>query len=52
MQAIIRCLTIATEDAPPVTIATELIMPGRPTHYLDAQSTHLTVSLFGVETRP
>jgi hypothetical protein len=49
---VIRCLTIATEDAPSVTIATELIMPGRPTHYLDEQLKHLTASLFGVETRP
>ena len=50
--AVIRCLTIAREHAPPVTIATERIMPGRPTPYTDPQSEPLTASHLGLEARP
>ena len=52
LRTVIRCLTIATEDAPPITIATERIMPGRPMYYLDKRIEQLTASIFVVETRP
>ena len=50
--AVIRCLTIAREHAPPVTIATERIMPGRPTPHIDEQSEPMVASTIGMEARP
>jgi len=49
---VIGCLTIATDDAPPVTIATELIMPGGPKHHIDELNKPLTAYVVGVEARP
>ena len=56
-ETVIRCLTIATEDAPPITIAPitialEHIMPGWPQRFLEEQIKRPTASLFGVEARP
>jgi hypothetical protein len=52
MLTVSRCLTIATEDAPRITIALEHIMPGWPQRYLDEQIKRPTAPLFGAETRP
>ena len=54
---VIRCLTIAAEDAPPITIAPitialEHIMPGWPQRFLEEQIKRPTASLFAVEARP
>jgi hypothetical protein len=49
---VIRCLTIAAEDAPLITIALEHIMPGWPERYLDEQIKQPTASPVGAEVRP
>jgi len=49
---VIRCLTIAAEDAPLITIALEHIMPGWPERYLDEQIKQPTASPIGAEARP
>ena len=51
-ETVIRYLTIATEDAPPITIALEHIMPGWPQRYLDEQIKQPTASPIGAEARP
>jgi hypothetical protein len=51
-KTVIRCLTIAIQDAVALNIALELIMPGRPWHYLDEPIKQPTTSPFGVEARP
>jgi hypothetical protein len=51
-RTVIRCLTIATEDAPLITIALEHIMPGWPQRYLDEQIKQPTASPIGAEARP
>jgi hypothetical protein len=49
---VIRCLTIAIEDAVALNIALELIMPGWPPRYLDEQIKQRTASPLRVEARP
>jgi hypothetical protein len=49
---VIRCLTITIQDAVALNIALELIMPGRPSRYLDEQIKQPTASRVGVEARP
>jgi hypothetical protein len=49
---VIRCLTIAIQDAVALNIALELIMPGRPPQFLDEQIKQPTVSRFAVGARP
>ena len=51
-RTVIRCLTIGIQDAEVLNIALELIMLGRPTHYLDEQIKQATASSFGAEARP
>jgi hypothetical protein len=52
LRTVIRCLTIAIQDAVALNIALERVMPGRPTHYLGKGIEQLTAPLFVVETRP
>jgi len=49
---VIRCLTIAIQDAKVLNIALERIMLGRSMHYLDEQIKQATASSFGAEARP
>src|SRR5271165_5471535 len=49
IRAVIRCLTIAIQDAVALNIALELIMPGRPPRYLNEQIKQPTASPFAVE---
>ena len=51
-RAVIRCLTIAIQDARVLNIALERIMLGRPMHYLDEQIKQAIASSFGAEARP
>jgi hypothetical protein len=51
-RTVIRCLTIAMEDARPITIALEHIMPGWSQRHLDEQIKHPTASPIGLEAHP
>lgn len=43
-RTVIRCLTIGIQDAEVLNIALELIMLGRPTHYIDEPNEPLSAS--------
>jgi hypothetical protein len=51
-KTVIRCLTIAIQDAAVLNIVSELTMPGRPTRHFNKHIKQPTASSFAAEARP